>query len=229
MYYLRYVKKVPIKEGAASVYGTAIHRAIKTAYDSGLTKPDDWANLFKCEWLALTSNRDIVFSSEGEYLKKFRDGQEMLKSYYNKFVKHSSPPIATEYFFGRDNLVQIGGHTIIGVFDQIDADNNVIDYKSGVKPTFSELDFDLQFTIYSYAYRKLFGKPENGLILRHLGTMKDMTTARAEKDFVILEEEIGKVEKRLKSKSFVRNLGRDCAGCFFLGHCLGKERKIGRW
>ncbi|MDD2731243.1 MAG: PD-(D/E)XK nuclease family protein [Candidatus Portnoybacteria bacterium] len=226
-YYLRYIERVPIKESSASVFGTAVHRTIKIGYDNDLPR-DEWAKIFRKEWMALTSNKDIVFSSEGEYLKKFKDGADMVTNYYDKFVKRHKPPQMTEFFFGRDKAVKIGEHIIIGVFDQIDAKDRVIDYKSGVKPTKNKLDLDLQFTIYSYAYRQLFGKEEGGLILRHLGTMKDLTTTRTEDDFRLLEEEVDKVAKRLKGKLFIRSLDRGCDNCYFFEHCLGKERIYGR-
>jgi len=227
-YYLRYVERVPILESSASVYGTAVHKAIHLGYDNDLAR-DDWAKTFKHEWVSSVASKDIVFAYDNEYLKKFKGGQQLLLDYYDTFVKNEKkPPQMLEYFFGKDKAVTIGEHVIVGVFDQIDAKNRVIDYKTGVKPTQAKLDLDLQFTIYSYAYRQLFGRSESGLILRHLGTMKDLKTERVESDFDILGEEITKVEKRLKGKLFVRNLGRGCANCYFIEHCLGKERKIGR-
>ena len=91
------------------------------------------------------------------------------------------------------------------------------------------MDLDLQFTIYSYLYRQLYGEPENGLILRHLGTMKDLPTTRTEEDFDVLLKEVVKIDKKIQGGNFVRSIGRDCANCYFLEHCLGKERPIGRW
>jgi len=226
-YYLRYVERVPIRESSVSVYGTAVHRAIKIGYDSNLVR-DDWAKIFKREWVALASNKDIVFANEDEYLKRFKDGQQLLLNYYDTFVKKAKNPQMLEYFFGKDKIVTLENHTIVGVLDQIDAKNRVIDYKTGAKPTQMKLDLDLQFTIYSYAYRQLFEREESGLILRHLGTMKDMKTERTEDDFELLKDEVDKIEKRLKGKLFVRNLGAGCANCYFIEHCLGKERKIGR-
>ena len=227
-YYLRYIKRVPTIESSASVYGTAIHKAIQVGYENNLDK-EDWAKMFKMEWVALTAKKDIVYYSEGEYLKKFKAGQQMMRDYYDKFVAKNKPPQTLEFFFGRDHPVMLGNHKLIGVVDQIDAQDNVIDYKSGAKPTQSKLDFDLQFTIYSYAYRQLWGRKENGLFLRHLGTMKDMTTTRTEEDFEVLEGELDKIEKRLKGNVFIRNLGRDCSSCFFVESCLGKVPQIGRW
>jgi ATP-dependent helicase/DNAse subunit B len=229
LYYLRYIKRLPVKESSASIYGTAVHRAIKGGYDASLDNADKWASLFKAEWVSLASNKDIVFFSEGEYIRKFKSGQELLRKYYDEFVTGYEPPIATEYFFGRSNQVKIGEHTIVGVFDQIDANNNIIDYKTSPKPSQLELSLDLQFTIYSYAYRQLFNKEENGLLLRHLGTMKDVATTRSESDFAILKEEIDKVDKKLRGKVFVRNVCRDCATCYFLTECLGKTREFGKW
>jgi len=227
-YYLRYVERVPIRESSASVYGTAVHRAIHTGYENNLAR-DDWAKVFKHEWVVLTSSKDIAFYNENEYLKKFKDGQQLLLDYYDTFVKkEKKPPQMLEYFFGRDKAVKLGKHVIIGVLDQIDARSRIIDYKTGIKPTQAKLDLDLQFTIYSYAYRQLFDREESGLVLRHLGTMKDMKTKRTEEDFELVKEEVDKVERRLKGKIFVRNLGRGCANCYFIEHCLGKERKIGR-
>ena len=227
-YYLRYVERVPIRESSASVYGSAVHRAIKIGYDNNLAR-DDWGKIFKREWVALTSNKDIVFAYDNEYLKKFKDGQQLLLDYYDTFVKKAKkPPQMLEYFFGRDKAVMLGHHVIIGVLDQIDARDRVIDYKTGAKPTQAKLDLDLQFTIYSYAYRQLFDREEGGLILRHLGTMKDLKTKRTEDDFELLKEEVNKIDRRLKGKIFIRNLGRGCASCYFIEHCLSKERKIGR-
>lgn len=227
-YYLRYVLRVSVVESAASVYGTAVHRAIKIGYDNNLAR-DDWAKVFRHEWVALTASKDIVYAADNEYLKKFKAGQQMLLDYYDTFVKgRKKPPKMLEYFFGRDQAVTLGNHIIVGVFDQIDARNTVIDYKSGAKPTQAKLDLDLQFTIYSYAYRQLFGEKEGGLALRHLGTMKDMKTVRTEEDFEVLKEEVDKIERRLKGKIFIRNLDRTCSSCYFLEHCLGKEQKIGR-
>jgi RecB family exonuclease len=223
-YFLRYIANTPIKESSASVYGTAIHRAIKAGYDNKLPR-DDWAKVFKQEWTALASKDDIVFYSENEYMKKYKDGQEMMNNYYDTFVKGAKDPLAIELFFGREPKVELGGVTLVGVFDQISADGRIVDYKSGVKPTQAELDLDLQFTFYSYAYRQLYGKIEKNLVLRHLPTMKDLETSRTEKDFAVLEEEVAKVVKRTKGNLYLRNLGRSCNSCYFLGACLGKERQ----
>jgi len=223
-YYLRYIKRVPLKESSASLYGSAIHKTVAIATVGSLPK-DDWAKVFKQQWMIETNKSKIDFSGESDFYKKYTRGQTMVTDYYDAFVVGKKPPVMVEYFFGRDNPVRIGNHTLVGIFDQIDEEGNVIDLKTEVKTTQARIDCDLQFTLYAYAYRHLFNKEENSLVLRHLGTMKDVVTYRTKDDFKFLEEEIDNVEKRSKGNTFVRSLDRNCATCYFLGTCLGKEVK----
>ena len=226
-WYLRYIVKVPSVETSASVYGTALHRAIKIGYDNGLNR-DEIIKTFKREWFVLTAQKDIIYSHEKDYAKRLVNGQEIIGNYYDKYMHNTPQPKATELRFGRSDGVKLGEHTLIGIIDQVDHNNKVIDYKSS-KPTAAELDFDLQFTLYSYAYRALYGVKESALVLRHLGTLSDVTTTRTDSDFDILREEIDKAERTINAGIFLRNLGRGCANCYFLGACLGKERKVDRW
>ena len=228
MYYLRYIKRVSLVESSASVYGTALHRTIKMAYENDLSD-EDAAAIFRQEWIQLASGKNVVFLHEKDYLNKLTEGQKLITNYHNKFIKGTPSPKKIECFIGRKEGIKLGRYNVIAVFDQITHDDMVVDYKSGVKPTQNQLDLDLQFTIYSYAYRQIYGKEEKGLVLRHLGTMKDLVTVRTEKDFEVLLNEVNKLDSKLKSDVFLRNLDRDCSRCYFLEHCLGKEKQFGRW
>ena len=228
MYYLRYIKRIQLVESSSSVYGTAVHRTIKLAYDNNLKK-DDIVKVFRQEWVQLASGKDVVFSHEKDYLNKLTLGQELVAEYYDKFIKKGPSPKKVEYFIGRKDGIKIGKYNLVAVFDQITHDDRVVDLKTGVKPTQNELDLDLQFTIYSYAYRQIYGEEEKGLVLRHLGTMKDLTTTRTVGDFSILLNEVDKVESKINSGVFLRNLDRDCSKCYFLNVCLGKEKQFGRY
>ena len=228
MYYLRYVKRVPLVESSASIYGTAVHKTVKLAHENNLTK-DDMVKVFKHEWIQLASAKDVVFLHEKDYLNKFSSGQELIAEYYDKFINKVPSPKKVEYFISRNNGIKLGKYNVVAVFDQITHDDKIVDLKTGVKPTQNELDLDLQFTIYSYVYRQMYGEEENGLVLRHLGTMTDLTTTRTEEDFSILLNEVEKIESKINSGVFLRNLDRNCSRCYFLNVCLGKEKQFGRW
>lgn len=224
-YYLRYVKRIPIIESSSSVYGLVLHKSIRIGHDNGYSR-DEWAKIFKREWMVNTLAKDnIVFIDEGDYMKRLKDGQEIITKYYDKFVKNKPALLQVELRFTKKDKVDIGKHYIVGAIDQIDADNRVIDLKTGAKVTQPHLDLDLQFTIYSYAYRKLFNREESALVLRHLGSCTDLITKRTEEDFKLLQSEIEKMDSAIKKGIFVRNLSRNCADCYFLEVCLGKERQ----
>lgn len=227
-YFLRYVQRVPISESSASVYGTVVHRTIKDGYLNQLDR-DEWIKVFKNDWLATTAIKDIIYYDDNDYLRRLKEGQKVVGKYYDKFVVGKPTPPYIEYFFSRSVGVKLGEHTLIGVFDQVDDEGRVIDYKTGVKPTRNQLDFDLQFTVYSYAYRYLFGKSEKDLVLLHLNTGTEITTSRTQKDFDVLLVEIDKIAKRINStNTFIRNINRRCGDCYFLEACLGKSRQTRR-
>lgn len=227
MYYLRYIEKVQLVESSASVYGTAIHRTIKIAYENNLDDKE-MAAVFKREWIQLASAGNVLFLHDKDYMTKLTEGQKLVSKYYKKFIKDTPPPKKVECFIGKREGIKLGKYNVVAVFDQISHDDMIIDLKTGVKPTQLQLDLDLQFTIYSYVYRQLYGEPESGLVLRHMSTMKDVVTTRSETDFEILLDEVNKLESKLESKVFLRNLDRDCGRCYFLEHCLGKEKQVGR-
>jgi len=229
MFYLRYVERVSLVESSASIYGTAVHKTIKLAYDNDLSE-SDMVSVFRKEWIQLASGKDIVFLNEKDYLNKLLAGQKLVSEYHKKFIKGTPKPKKVEYFVGRKDGIKIGKYNVVAVFDQITHDNMIVDLKTGVKPTQNQLDLDLQFTMYSYAYRQLYGEEESGLVLRHLGTMKDLVTTRNDHDFEILLNEVDKIESKINSNVFLRNLDRDCNRCYFLRHCLGKEKSVGsKW
>jgi len=223
-YYLRYIKRIPIVESSSSVYGLVLHKSIKLGHDNGYSR-DEWAKLFKSEWIiAAASKNNMVFIDENDYIKRLQDGQKIITDYFDKYVNNEPAPLQVELRFTKKDKVTIGKHYLVGAIDQIDSNERVIDLKTGSKVTQAHLDLDLQFTIYSYAYRKLFNKEESGLVLRHLGTCSDLVTKRTDDDFKVLAVEIDKMDSAIKKDIFVRNLSRNCADCYFLEICLGKTR-----
>jgi hypothetical protein len=225
-YYLRYVERVKTPTTSPLVFGSAVHNAIKTGYETNNLDREGWEKLFVHEWKVLTSIEDVNFSYDREYFARLKEGKKILGSYYDEFSSVTPAPLYTELRVTRTDSIKVGSLYLVGSIDQIDHENNIIDYKTGTKPIGFTLDFDLQLTFYSYIYRKLFGEPEKSVMIRHLGTMKDMPASpRTERDFSILEEEIAKFEKKIKSTSFLRNVGRSCAYCSYSNICLGRERE----
>ena len=156
-YYLRYVKKIATPKTGALAYGETIHSTVKTGYELSLDR-DEWEKLFKREWTSLAWNNNIIFANEKEYYSKLNKGKADIVKYYDTFVKDNPAPRFLEYRFTKNTGVKLGNHIIIGAIDIIDAANNIIDIKTGIKPREPGLEFDLQLILYSYAFRQIFGE-----------------------------------------------------------------------
>ena len=71
--------------------------------------------------------------------------------------------------------VDVNGVDLVGVWDLIDEDGTIIDFKTYSKrPSEAEVDRDLQLSFYSLAYRLLFGEIEQGIRLDIVLKQKNM-------------------------------------------------------
>jgi CRISPR/Cas system-associated exonuclease Cas4 (RecB family) len=218
-YKYRYILRGRLKENVPMMFGSALHNAIKIGYDYELERPD-WLKVFKREWIMSAKKNRDVFSSESEYIDKLKEGQAIIGKYYKGFVEGVKPPIAIESKFRK---IPIGNHTVLGIIDQISGDRAVIDYKTGYRvPSNSEMALDLQFTMYSYAYRHIYQEEESALILRNIRMNKDVYTQRTEKDYKLLESIMNGVSKAINAQLFYRHIGWGCQHCSFYSNCLGK-------
>ena len=70
------------------------------------------------------------------------------------------------FLIERPFSVNVGEHTLVGVWDLVTEDQWIVDYKTFSKsPSQSDLDRDVQLSLYSLAYRLEFGEVEKGLRL----------------------------------------------------------------
>ena len=153
-------------------------------------------------------------------------GESILKKFYIKH-KNRTPPLEKESCFGvkKDDLFNINGHLIRGVFDRIDLVNGeyyITDYKtdksSPVKDSFY-LHRSSQFTLYSYAFRKIFSEreckniKEKAMLFYHLRDGIRYETHRSEKDYDYLKFILDEVSEGISKDKFVPFYGFHCGFC----------------
>jgi CRISPR/Cas system-associated exonuclease Cas4 (RecB family) len=179
---------------------------------------------FATKWQEEVTNTDVIFYSDTGYVDKLKLGDEMITYYYNKVMRTSQEPMAVEYKFSN---IPLGNHLLTGIFDLIDSNGKVIDFKTGsTKPTKIEMALDHQLTFYSYAYRYIFNKEETGLSILNLKHQLELTTTRDESHYKKLELVLDAVEKSINYELFYkRDLGKECKGCFDLEACQGLSRE----
>jgi CRISPR/Cas system-associated exonuclease Cas4 (RecB family) len=155
-------------------------------------------------------------------------GEGILSRFYNRHIIEKrenkngrKPPIFIEKSFGvkKDEPFDIDGHLVRGVFDRIDESENggyITDYKTD-KSSPGRDSFTLhrhpQFTIYSYAYRKLYGKEEKAILYYHLRSGEIFKTHRSEKDYDYIKKLLDEVSDGISRDNFVPFYGFHCNMC----------------
>lgn len=147
-------------------------------------------------------------------------GVKILTDFYNKHKNEQYQPIELEKRFRMD----FRGYRLRGVIDRIDNQNGshyIADYKTdkhAPQDSFS-IDRHPQFTIYSWAFRQLYGKKEKGILYYHLRSMKTFLTQRSEKDYDYLEQLCETVSEGILKEQFVQKYGYQCGFCDYKDAC----------
>ena len=153
-------------------------------------------------------------------------GVNILDKFYYKH-KQQEAPYTKELSFGvkKAEPLDINGHLVRGVFDRIDSKNNLwylTDYKTNKKSP-EEDSFELhrspQFTLYSYAFRKLFNTKEKYILFYHLRSGDVFKTYRNEKDFDYLKKLLDEVAEGISKDNFVPFYDFHCNFCDYKMPC----------
>lgn len=154
-------------------------------------------------------------------------GRSMLRRFFERH-KGKEPPFIREKRFDLD----LFGHDVIVIFDRVDKwpDGRwtITDYKTNKHPP-GEFEFprNVQFTLYSYAARKLFekelGGEEKAMYHYHLRDGRIFETHRSQDDFVylekLLEDTAEGIDRALKTGNFVPYYSWKCPSCDFVSPC----------
>jgi len=234
-YYLQYEEKLQWEKVPSGVaFGSAIHRAIER-FNRALMdgRMDERAAIdhFASEW-AIESGREGVEYKNPDEQEELRDkGKRLTQLYCQQFA--GLKPQAVERTFRLPILdVSTGlfesSRDIMGKVDLI-ADGEVIEVKTSAKSVNQrEADTSLQLTLYSWAYRFVYGAEEKALkTIALLKTTKPaiqvIQTCRTADDHTRLMELISQVIRAVELRIFYRNPNTryGCDGCVYRVACGG--------
>jgi RecB family exonuclease len=209
---------------AAVQYGAAMHRVLRTYYDSlrlGRTKPDEELLQLFTDDLASTGIQDAY--QRGLYLKQ---GLEQLKEF---LAGTRSAPRAevlhTEEWFD----VEIAGTKISGRIDRIDraADGSVVivDYKTGKARSQDDADDSLQLSIYAMAAHQKWGYGVSELAFHNLEGNVPVVSKRTEFQLEQARERVLAVVRNIADGNFKPKPDFYCNFCTFRGLCPAREKR----
>jgi DNA helicase-2/ATP-dependent DNA helicase PcrA len=212
---------------AALQYGAAVHRVLRTYYDSvRLGRPkteDELIELFREDLLASKIQdeyqRDLYLKQGVAQLRKFLEGTRALPS---PEVLH------TEEWFD----VQMGGTKVAGRIDRIDraADGTVtiVDYKTGKARPQEDADESLQLSIYSIAAREKWGYRVGEVVFHNLEGNVEVVSRRTDFQLEQARERVYGAAQHISAGNFNPKLGFHCSFCAFRGLCPAREKQLPR-
>lgn len=224
-YMLPYHERPADDKNVAALLGTALHRAIELKYRNGDSPTAVFQNVMS-ETLDEWERKNLKINAASYFTQAQKVGKDILKSFdWDKFN-----PIELEYAFtlpfpdNRNPLVNITGY-----IDLIDTSGIVVDHKSASQaPIQDELDNDVQFLIYAWAYQQLYHTQPKKVIWNHLRTAKLYEAHVMDNYDDKIEQLTQDIKGMLAATHFVRRqIDETCRKrCSFFENCYGVRSTI---
>jgi DNA helicase II / ATP-dependent DNA helicase PcrA len=217
--------RLAAEPAAALQYGAAIHRVLKTYFDSVRAErpktDEELIQLFRDDLAAAGIREDYqreLYEKQGvEHLLEFLAS---VRSIPAQQILH------TEESFE----IHVGPVTVVGRIDRIDqrADRTVavIDYKTGKARDQEDADESLQLSVYAIAAREKWGYKVGSLIFHNLEENVPVITTRSEADLIAVRNRVEAAAKKIEEGIFDAKPGMHCNFCAYRNLCPEKEKRI---
>lgn len=235
-YCLMYVERLQWEKVPSGVaFGSAMHRTVeefnRSLLGDGMNEESTIA-LFEKQWSTETDREEVEYKNQDEPEELMDKGKRLVQLYCQEFSEMK--PQAVERAFRLPILdVSTGlfenSRDIVGTVDLITGDG-VIEIKTSARSMNQrEADTSLQLTLYSWAFRMIYGREEESLkIVTLVKSSKPKVqiaeTCRTPAHHTKLIELISQVIRAVELGIFYRNPNTryGCDGCVYHNTCGGK-------
>ncbi|MGA1985389.1 MAG: ATP-dependent DNA helicase [Candidatus Sulfotelmatobacter sp.] len=217
--------RMAAKPAAAMQYGAAIHRVLKTYFDSvtlGRPKTDDeLIDLFRRDLAMeriLEAYQHELYEQQG--IAQLRDFLASARALPPPHVLH------TEQSFE----IRVGETAVVGRIDRIDQrpDGSVaiVDYKTGKARDQEDADESLQLSLYAIAAQEKWAYTVGALIFHNLEENVPVITTRNEAQLLAARNRVAAAASGIAAGNFKAKTGKHCDFCPYRSLCPEKEKRI---
>jgi DNA helicase-2/ATP-dependent DNA helicase PcrA len=217
--------RLAAKPAAAMQYGAAMHRILKTYFDSvrlGRPKTEDE--------LIETFRRDLAEAKiqeayqhelyEKQGIAQLRDFLASLQLLPPPQVLHTEQPFE----------IRVGATIVVGRIDRIDAcpdgDVAIVDYKTGKARDQKSADESLQLSLYAIAAREKWEYRVGSLIFHNLEDNIPVFSTRSESQLLDARQAVTDAAAGIAAGRFDAKPGIHCNFCAYRNLCPAKEKRI---
>jgi DNA helicase II / ATP-dependent DNA helicase PcrA len=220
--------RLAAKPAAAMQYGAAMHRMLKTYFDSvQLQRPktdDELIEIFRHD----LAEAKIQESYQHELYEN--QGITQLRDFLTAVRSLPVPPqvLHTEQSFE----IKVGETTVVGRIDRVDSRHDgtvaIVDYKTGKPRDQDNADESLQLSLYAIAAHEKWGYRVGALIFHNLEENIPVITARSESQLLAARQRVENAAQGIAAGKFEAKPGMHCDFCGYRSVCPAKEKRIPR-
>jgi len=225
-YEYSYVLRVPQKPNSTLSFGTTIHNTLRDLYTAlkrskegleGVSNPPtlkDLLGYYEKNWVSSGYE-----SSKQESLKK-KEGEEMLKKYYEKMYSEDQSPLRLEESFS----VHFGESVFAGKIDRIDVVGEkgevcIVDYKTGKVKSEANIKKDLQLPLYAVFAQEKLGLNVVGAKYLFVESMEEIEVDISQKRKDLAKKKLLEAIDNIRERKFTATPGFVCNFCDYNSVC----------
>ena len=219
--------RIPAKPIAAMQYGGAIHRVLKTYFDSvRLGRPKTEPELVEIFRADLAGSK-----IQESYQHELYENQGVAQ--LHEFLASSRAITAQKVLHTEEPFeIRIGDATVAGRIDRIDRLDDgsvaIVDYKTGKPRVQENADESLQLSVYAIAAQERWGYKVGALVFYNLDGNVAVVSTRSASDLLTAREKVKKAAEGIANNIFEAKTGGHCNFCAFRSLCPEKEKRIPR-
>jgi DNA helicase-2/ATP-dependent DNA helicase PcrA len=217
--------RISARPAAAMQYGAAIHRVLKTYFDSvrlGRPKTDDeLIGLFR---------QDLADAKIQEAYQHELYEQQGIAQLLDFLAAARTMAVPSVLHTEESFEIHLGDTVVVGRIDRIDSRPDgtvsIVDYKTGKARDQEDADNSLQLSLYAIAAKEKWGYKVSALIFHNLEENVPVITSRSDSELLAARERVKQAAEGIADNIFDAHPGNHCNFCAYRSLCPVKEKRI---